>query len=445
MNQLNGIVKAAVILTLVLSISACTQTKPYQQGAPATGCESSSGDSCAGTYYREYNDYDLGIVEISERGNAFDTARLEQTLSTIESKARNEGVITVVFVHGWFNNASEANGNFDDFKAVLQRLADDMKTFGNDRRVVGMYVGWRGASVANWLRGVRMATFWNRKKIAENLGSGSITRLLLELDRIKRVERTEKNLAPSKQNILITVGHSFGGAIVLSAIKDVLTGRLIATKGSDSPVEGVGDEVVLLNPAIEANQALTLVDVARGRSYSKAQSTILTVISSDEDWATHMAFPAGQLFGTLALHKQVDLDRAWYVHRDERTQLALREEDLDGITVGNFAPFLTHRVTLGRVKEEDEQCYVFSVSLCAETPHVCKAKGWNRTASIESINELPPQYPLRFIKTDKSIIRGHSDIFGDKVSGLLRGLIESRLISKPWEDSKDEWETTCYR
>ena len=113
--------------------------------------------------------------------------------------------------------------------------------------------------------------------------------------------------------------------------------------------------------------------------------------------------------------------------------------------MGNFAPFLTHRVTLGRINDAGEQCYVFAVSLCNEAAHHCKAKGWNRTAAAESIKELPAQYPLRFIKTDKSIIRGHSDIFGDKVSGLLRGLIESRLINKEWENTKDEWATTCYQ
>ncbi len=63
----------------------------------------------------------------------------------------------------------------------------------------------------------------------------------------------------------MTIGHSFGGAIVVSAVTDILIERTIAKKET---VKSIGDTIIVLNPAIEANQTLPLIESAINTSYS---------------------------------------------------------------------------------------------------------------------------------------------------------------------------------
>ena len=50
---------------------------------------------------------------------------------------------------------------------------------------------------------------------------------------------------------------------------------------------------------------------------------------------------------------------------------------------------------------------------------------------------LPAGYPLRFIKTGKGVIAGHSDIFSKNVRRLVSRLITDQLVGNHWNDSTD--------
>ncbi len=432
---------AKLLGVVILSglLLACANNSALQTKEPASQICDERFD-CRGRYYREYENYDLAFAEFTERGHAFDTDKLDVVLDRVKQKAvLDDGVVTIVFIHGWLNNAAESNSNLRDFKAVLESVARySAEKYNKKRRVVGLFVGWRGKSLM--VPGLKYLSFWNRKSVAENLGSGAITQLLLRLDAIHRIG---EDRTASKQNVMVTVGHSFGGAILLTAIKDVLVDRLIdpvADSDEVTEVSGIGDELFLLNPAIEVSQALSIVDTAVGREYTPAQPPLLTVISSDADNATHRAFPAGQAFGTIASWNQVDINRAWYRHREYGTSIPLREENLDVITVGNFAPFLTHRLQMSAHSEElPEGCSQFKVTRCDIVPGLCKAKGWAKTASHKSVSPIPDGYPLRFIKTDKAVITGHSDIFEDNVRRLVSRLIVDQLELSHWTSVKPSW------
>ena len=395
--------------------AACASNAPYHTTSEDGGACRTDPDSpaCRSSAYQEFERFDLAFAEFSERGNAFDDAKVEAVLAKIAAKARADGVVLIVFVHGWKHNASEDDPNVLSFKDSLETMTG---VLGNSfagtalgtRRLVGVYVGWRGASIGLPL--LKELTFWDRKAVAEELGSGGVTRLLLDLDRIT---------AGEARNVMVVVGHSFGGAIVVRALSDLITER-VTNRADDESARVFGDGVLVLNPAIEANQALPFVEAALQRPYARDQLPLFISISSDADAATHYAFPAGQTIG-LATWRQTDLQRSYY--HDRRTPekpLPLRERHLDATTAGNFAPFLTHRL---RASGQDGAVN-FELTRCDAAPEQCTPKGWTTLSGQPTIGPLPADYPLYFVKTDKSVMADHNDIFNQQVRSFVFTVID---------------------
>lgn len=300
-----------IFILLLGLISGCVGNIPHRIIIPTQhNCYDASSDACIGSFYQEYEHFDLAFAEFSERGNAFSRSRIETILREIRAHAKAKGAVVVVFVHGWKHNASEQDPNVTSFRNVLRHLSRQNDDLMRNRHLIGVYVGWRGATLT--VPYLEQLTFWERKAAAEEVGKGGVTEFLLRLDQIDQQDPLENGLP----NVLVTVGHSFGGAIVLSALAETLTEKVIRSpNGSTEPgaIRGVGDAVFLLNPAIEANQALNLVEAAIAQSYPPMQAPLMVSISSDADRATHYAFPAGQTVGLLLTWSQVDLERDYYI------------------------------------------------------------------------------------------------------------------------------------
>jgi hypothetical protein len=420
---------ALTIIGASVLLGGCAQNAPYHTIAGALGnCRGQKVDEgCTQAYYQEHDNYDLAFVEFSDRGNAFNDQSVRNVLDRIREKASQEGVVVVTFVHGWKHNASETDDNVKSFNETLQALGDELKKeLGKDpalgrRRLIGVYVGWRGASLDAPL--LDQTTFWDRKAAAEEVGKGGVTSLLLELNQILEINENRDN---SNKDVLVIVGHSFGGAIVVSALNEVLTDRVVKRTKKRSYARPFGDGVIIINPAIEATQALPFVEAAIQDGYQQDQRPLFVSLSSDADWATHYMFPMGETVGLLLTWRQADLKRGYLHDRRHPTEaLPLREENLDTTTVGNFAPFLTHRLTKrGQDGEVD-----FSFQTCSADPKGCEPKGLT-TLSGQPMIDLPPNYPLYFIKTDATVMTEHNDIFNPAVRAFVFTVIDDVVRGK---------------
>lgn len=139
---------------------------------------------------------------------------------------------------------------------------------------------------------------------------------------------------------MVTVGHSFGGQMLFSAIRDNMldknaSNNILAIASQDKtnrPAElrkGIGDLCILVNPAFEAKQYEPFVnDMATVEShgaYSSQQSLILATYASEGDWAVRYAFPFGRFFDALFCHPSF---------------FAVGPSDFFGL--GHYSPQLTH-------------------------------------------------------------------------------------------------------
>lgn len=424
-----------ILVLTALFINGCAPNKPWR-GNNSPECGNKKEENCT---LEKHCGYELGFIEFSERGNLFDVKSKDIVLNKIRTYSKENGVVVVVFVHGWKHNAKFDDKNVESFRSALETLSKNKLL--KQKKVVGVYVGWGGLS----FHGLQAenTTFWDRKAVAQEVGKGGITELFLELEQIDS-NKTE--------NILAIVGHSFGGAIVLSALDEILLERLIFKKNHPKEkLKYFGDAVVLINPAIEANQAFQLQEVAREIDLNqkdkngsiKNPTKILHVISSEGDLATKYVFPIGQFLGTALTWNQEKIKRKY-----GNCDYNISEYDLDLTTVGNFKPFHTANLIENpkinkqlftengeKAKPGDIVGDMWKYEGCCTDINKCKL-------SRDSKYHLPctESYPISFLYTAKSFIDGHNDIFNCNITSYLLATISEALFYQNKDNASERIE-----
>lgn len=429
-------------LIIALSMTACIPNAPLRTSGE-TSCESES--RCGNSYYENHENYEIGFVEFTERGNDFNP----ENTKTIVEKLNNYKVIgkktaVIVYIHGWKHNASPEDGNVISFKKALASLAKTKLI--NKKRVIGIYVGWRGKTIHGL--GSENLTYWDRKTVAEEVGKGGVTDLLIRLEQIDR----------GTTNYYLIVGHSFGGAIALIAMHDLLNERLVSAQ-SNVGIESFGDGVILLNPAIEATQGLLLKENSHKIGLSQSLRHIRTdtppllyVISSDGDTANRIPFKIGQQIGTNLTWNQNVIKRKF-----NNDYYFFDEAEMDTTTIGNFQPFHTSiltdiKPTKGDTKtvsqSEAENQEKFAVSANENLGHwtyssLCNPNGRNSTLSKTTI----PCYsnePLDFVYTSKSFISNHNDIFNENLTAFIATTVSKSIYHRKKDEYKINGRSSHY-
>ena len=336
---------------LLLALSACTPFMQYRTNYEL--CSNAGNEFVAGCAQHalqqlkagEGADYLLGFIEFDDQGQLWDRKQMRAVVDRLTEETARRDLLMVVFVHGWKHSAAPGDPNIDTFRKVLGKLSLDeaqisLQTGKPARRVSGVYLGWRGGSVS--LPWVENLTFWERKNTAQKVGHGGVTEVLARLEQIKRDKDSVD--AGRSATRLVVVGHSFGGAVVHTALSQILEARFVRTRGPDgvqTDVEGFGNLVVLINPAFEASQFTPLSDMSaeRGR-YFPSQLPTIAILTSEADDATRLAFPAGRHVSTF-FEKTHDMQR-W--NQTIRATETISQSEANVAAVGHFEPYRTHRL-----------------------------------------------------------------------------------------------------
>lgn len=349
--------------------------------------------------------YELAFIEFSERGNLFDNEARNIILSKIENDAtKEEGVLVVVYAHGWNHNARFQDDNVESFRKALAKIAqiDELR---RGRKVYGIYLGWRGRLLPWYFN--HILTYWDRKSVAKEVGKGGVSDILLRLDMIDKLN--------SKNTLLIT-GHSFGAALVSSAVNEILLHRMIEKKYNKSKsLVAFGDGVVLINPAVEVNQFLQLYELSLDPEVKDdiEKRRLLTIIASKEDFAAKYLFPVGQFFNTLFTSQKK-------IKRNYFPENFVSESDLDLTTIGQYKPFHTGNI----IGDNNDSLagHILSFEDCCKEPNSC-------SLSIGKNGFICDGYmPISFTYTSEEFIENHNDIFNNKLVAFLASQVTHRSI-----------------
>src|SRR5262249_48922598 len=122
----------------------------------------------------------------------------------------------LLYIHGWKNNANEAEPperkDVAKFKTALDFVATQVSHLQQGDRLpplVGIYIGWRGGSVN--VEPVKTLMYWSRRSTARHVGRNGI------FDTIGLVVHAAKSSADDRTR-LILVGHSFGSRVLENAV-----------------------------------------------------------------------------------------------------------------------------------------------------------------------------------------------------------------------------------
>lgn len=212
-----------------------------------------------------HRDYDVGFIEFDKNGKAIDPTQADKVLELIKFKksaAPAKKIITLVYVHGWKNNADQkppgANAqDVERFESALSELAYRSQlakpASGSAVPVVGVYIGWPGKSLMGpgWFT---FASFWDRRNTANHVGDGEA--LAETLNRV--IDETNRDSSASR---VMLVGHSFGARVLEHTIA---SGRVkLFDEAQTGSVAPRVDLTLYVNSANDARLSLSTVNQLR--------------------------------------------------------------------------------------------------------------------------------------------------------------------------------------
>lgn len=377
----------------------------------------------------------LAVLEMDEQGRFIDEEHAQAILNYIQHKNQNANIANIkkpivsLYIHGWNHNSRISDEDLHSFRNAVKSLYNS-QGIGRDNTVltqdqardsIGIYVAWRGKVIDPTMLN-RFVTFWDRKTVSEEVGRGDLSRFILQLD-----SEIKGNEDEAKNGTLILSGHSFGASVLYNAIGPVLTSRFyesIASQKKDPnvPLKGVGDMIVLLNPAIEANRFVSLREavwragVKNPQIFKNNMKPFFMIIGSNGDFPLNNLFPTGRFFGTLSENY---LNTSIVEGNSSTNRLTVKERKMDRRAIGNYPEFYTHWLSIKEPIAVDalkinkmtnrmkmivhvpdpkpwEDCKINKAWL-QNTYAASAGNNWNATPNVNIYNE-PVQISTEFIK-----------------------------------------------
>ena len=444
-----------LLLTYIL-ISACAPNSIYRYNyTPCIVDEKNFCDDAAISLHNQGNEkeFQLGIIEYDDQGQLRDRKQMESVINHYNPISEKDDVLLTVFIHGWHHSAKPGDTNIESFKGMLQNISkQETLSSAQDerpkRKVLGVYIGWRGDSLT--LPIIKQSTFWARKAVAQEVGLQGVSEVLLKLEKIVKIkDRADNKVSNAGEEAvtqlplnsrMITIGHSFGGAVLYTSLQQILADRYIDSKARDASngnSNGFGDLVILMNPAFEAMRYSTLFDLSQScteegkpcKNYSQTQLPNLAVLTSEADAATRYAFPIGRFLGNIFETHDV-LDRLIST-KDNAKAVRINEGIADNKAIGHFKPFWTHTLAPLNKSKSREKGFNFH-----SLPEKWAKQDYDSNLEFEEVKlthlgRSHPRNPFLNIYVDGSLIKNHNDIWGVEIQKFLLDLFIISTIPTP--------------
>jgi hypothetical protein len=460
--------RLALIALCMALLPGCVPTEPFRtqlnsiaplpKDAPCAGGRLQTAAAQPDQSNHEHTDaFDLYFVEFDELGLLYPqgmegaglaSCQIDALMHDLDAlAAREAGLSIVVYVHGWKHNASSTDGDVKHFRRLLGgtylvELAKKEEFGLAPHRVVGVFVSWRGDSMAI-PDPMKSASFWDRKNTAQRVAEGESRTLFSRLRGFEATQNGGPRPASGENKVfMILMGHSFGGLILFNSISGALINYLYdgaKEPGSRDLVPRFGDMVILANPAVEATRYTPLHRAAVSRGgFDRYQAPVFVSITSTADWATGMAFPLGRDVSTIFETKLSDEERTanrntmGHVDGYITHELKKRTDTLD--TCPGWAPVADPNApdAVAREKRNLDLETINSRAFFGDDPESLSLRpGWTRDFCGNTTlthQRFEPNSPIWNVQTDKDIVPDHNDITEPIFVSFVRQIYHDAVI-----------------
>jgi hypothetical protein len=386
-------------------------------------------------------------------------AQLDRAVNDISSRlAKDERVLLLVYVHGWKHSAAHDDRDVKRFRQMLSEAAllDRLQQAsgaesGPARRVVGIYVGWRGAGRLSPTNPLINLSFWTRKNAALHVSEGAPRELFARIRALRERWNAVDDSRPRLRTAVI--GHSFGGWLVFSALSPAILELFAQRTDIDAASDARGaaeawrrarlrsaaDIVILVNPAFEASRYQPIHKLAQRVRLPAYEPPALLLVTSNADQATGMAFPLGRFFNTI-FQKPFVSDEEEYAAKH---------------TPGFVPSYVTHRLSgdgakapecpdwrsgpgpdpnaepeavrlkrmRGNALQEKRRHDAWEAYLARSNRVLPAGWQWQYCGGTTLVHEAhAPHSPVWNVVTDAAVIADHNDIMGEPLHAFFRQL-----------------------
>lgn len=325
----------------------------------------------------------LAVVEIDEQGDLWCEDQVKRAASMVQSTSKPP--LLFIYVHGWQNNARPTNKDLHTFSDYLAELAKNPR-INRDFTVTGVFIGWRGATLAEWLddtvigRVPRLATFWSRLGATNRVAGVPLTRAIGEIVAASREHADGPGVS-------VLLGYSFGGRIVERTLGQALVMQHALAADRDGAVFPA-DLTILLN---SASEALYAREIKLALETWRSPRPAVISVTADSDMVTSVAWPFGQfvqhIFGgfrsyhrTTPAESQLKYVFSTAGHRPETFTHEVTEIPALSLETGQSAfEFNTDYASPGRfyVTDEKDRLHAFEMNpLSANRPRALPVGGY---------------------------------------------------------------------
>ena len=291
--------------------------------------------------------YYLSFLEFEENGDPAEIGTHRKPLAQLQidaliahlhkQKLAGRQNFVFAFIHGWRHDARIGDENVKNARLMAAYLASflEQRCRKNSRycgaTVTAVYVGWRGARVdetrIGWLlRGhfadttatinnaLASMTLFDRKPVSERIAPTVIS----AMQAIDREIRTKDDRSSwFEQPRLIVIGHSLGGNLLATGVKDSMIGivarhldalqknRDASRADHKAPLvkPPFGDLIVLLNPASEAEKWIALQRAFSQRLSAEVDSKAVHGAYAEFQPPIYMSLTAARSWPANGIHR----------------------------------------------------------------------------------------------------------------------------------------------
>ncbi|GJD83392.1 hypothetical protein [Methylobacterium haplocladii] len=261
-------------------------------------------------------------------------------LDALKQHLSNGSHYVIVFIHGWRHDARIGDGNVADIRLYAAHAARFLRErcpidpSACAMKVTAIYIGWRGArvdekglkadfgeAVGGFLGNLSAgATLFDRKPVSEAIAPAAVS-ALRTLEGVLAPPLGHRPDDPRAHNRMVIAGHSLGGNMLATGLKDDLVKAVRRHKPGQIMPPVLGNLVLLINPASEATKWTAIQREVWSRTATHADpNTPLAEVQRDTGFfpavqkplvvsvTAALAFPAGGLRAGDCAWIGLDLD-----------------------------------------------------------------------------------------------------------------------------------------